>query len=382
MAEEQNDTGNQLGTEWHWQQWGTAWKGVGIYHVTMAVSSRQPLLGTLVIPDNDATQARVDLTGLGEKIKGCIREIPQRHPDVRILAIRMMPDHVHFVLYVTKEMQDSIKAVVRGFWQGAKKAGREHSLSISPHTMRGDEQCPIRGNEQRGKTLSIIPHTMREKEQSLPDPLFHEFPFIRPLSRKGQLDTMMRYVQMNPQRLATKRLMPGFFRVQMGIEIAGRTYSGVGNAILLQAVRYQPVHVRSVWVQDAEQHGYDLPLRNYMNGCVLAARKGTVMVSPFISPKEKQVMEVLLKEEHPFIYIADNGFREYYKPQDGLFDAVAAGRVLILSPWEYEEGKKHVTRAECVLMNQLAENICASSSFPPNAMRDIKQPTKEHKATN
>lgn len=34
-------------TIWHWQEAGTAWKGVGIYHVTLTIPSRQPLLGTL-----------------------------------------------------------------------------------------------------------------------------------------------------------------------------------------------------------------------------------------------------------------------------------------------------------------------------------------------
>ena len=48
------------------------------------------------------------------------------------------------------------------------------------------------------------------------------------------------------------------------------------------------------------------------------------------------------------IYIEDNGFRDYYKPYAGLFDSVAEGRVLILSPWDYDAGKKHVTRAEWV----------------------------------
>ena len=58
-----------------------------------------------------------------------------------------------------------------------------------------------------------------------------------------------------------------------------------------------------------------------------------------------KVMVVLLAEEHPIIYTADNGFGDYYKPSDGLFDSVAAGRVLILSPWEYDPSKRHVTRA-------------------------------------
>ena len=176
-----------------------------------------------------------------------------------------------------------------------------------------------------------------------------------------QLPTTIRYIDMNPQRLATKRLMPGYFRVQEDIEIAGRTYRGIGNAALLQAAKYAPVHVRRTMIDEA-MHGDNKRLRDYMNGCVVAARQGAVMVSPFISDKEKEVMIVLLAEEHPIIYIADNGFRDYYKPSDGLFDAVAAGRVLILSPWEYDPSKRHVTRPECVAMNQMAEEICHALS--------------------
>lgn len=94
-----------------------------------------------------------------------------------------------------------------------------------------------------------------------------------------------------------------------------------------------------------------------MNGCVLAARQGSVMVSPFISPDEKRVMNVLLKEQRPFILLTDNGFRDYYKPTDALYDAVAAGRVLILSPWPYDTSKRHISRADCIALNAMAEEI-------------------------
>lgn len=314
---------------WHWQEKGTAWKGVGIYHVTLIVPSREPLLGTLVIPDNDPKQARVDLSDFGIRIKTCVDEITLHHPEVRILQLRMMPDHLHVILYVTRVMPVGIKTVVRGLWQGAKRVGRELTTSINSNIIRDNERC---------------------------SPIFTERPFIRPMSHSGQLQAMINYVQMNPQRLATKRLMPGYFRVQEGIEIAGRTYAAVGNVALLQAERFAPVHVRHTMVE-AAMRGDDKALRDYMNGCVLAARKGTVMVSPFISEKEKEVMVVLLAEEHPLILLADNGFRDYYKPSAGLFDSVAAGKVLILSPWEYDPKKKHVSRADCVAMNKMAEEI-------------------------
>ncbi len=326
MAENDNN-------KWHWQERGTAWKGVGIYHVTLVVPSREPLLGELVIPEDNPRKARVERTEMGNAVVDCIWKVPKLHPEVRVISFDLMPDHIHTIWHVVRPMTIGIKTVVRGFWQGARKCGRAYSMSISPNN--------IRDNEHRQD-----------------DSIFTEMPFIRPLSRKGQLDSMIRYTWLNPQRLATKRLMPEYFRVQEGIEIAGRMYCGVGNAELLQREKYMPVHVRWTMVDEAE-HGDNKRLRDYMNGCVLAARNGAVMVSPFISKQEQAVMEVLLKEGLPFIYIADNGFRDYYKPQDSLFDAVARKQVLILSPWEYDPNKKHVSRAECVEMNKMAEEICA-----------------------
>ena len=51
---------------WHWQEPRTAWKGAGIYHITLTIPSREPLLGELVIPNNNPTQARVERTELGD----------------------------------------------------------------------------------------------------------------------------------------------------------------------------------------------------------------------------------------------------------------------------------------------------------------------------
>ena len=85
------------------------------------------------------------------------------------------------------------------------------------------------------------------------------------------------------------------------------------------------------------------------------------MVSPFISSKEKEVMSVLLGEKLPFILLSDNGFRDYYKPVDSLFDAVADGRVLILSPWTHDPNKRHISREDCVALNGMAEEICTLS---------------------
>ncbi len=407
--------------QWQWQEEGTSWKGVGIYHVTLTVPSREPLLGKLVIPNNDPVQARVERTELGAALLDCLRSVPTFHPEIQILQYSLMPDHLHSIWYVRRPMDESIRYAVQGFWRAVKKMGRAYSFlntglagramderAMGERTMderegmktglagramdeRGmdertmDERAGMktglagRGMDERtmderegmvnekGSLSSIAPADSRGNplRQLLGGdvysglaPVFTEVPFIRPLSRRGQLKTMIRYVRLNPQRLATKRLMPGFFRVQEGIEIAGRTYSGVGNVSLLHAERYAPVHVRHELV-DAAAQGNVEPLREYMNGCVVAARRGTVLVSPFISPKEKEVKAVLLSEKHPIIILTDNGFRDFYKPSDDIFDAVADGRVLVLSPWAYEAKKRHISRADCMALNAMAEQIAA-----------------------
>ena len=165
--------------KWHWQE-GRIWRGVGIYHVTMVVPSRRSLLGDLVIPNNDPEQAYVARKELGNRLVDELVHIHAYYPEILILQYCLMPDHLHAIIYVRHAMKKSINEVVRGFWQGAKKIARMSSLSVTSE-LNSDQI-----NEDYIKA----------------DPIFTEKPFIRPLSHKGQLQTMIRYVQMNPQRLA------------------------------------------------------------------------------------------------------------------------------------------------------------------------------------
>ena len=418
--------------KWQWQEPGTTWKGVGLYHITLTVTDRQPVLGTLVVPDNNPTKAYVKRSALGDALVDCLLSIQFHHPEVQVLHFCLMPDHLHAVLYVRRTMPKGIGALVRGFWQAAKKLGRAWSAAsfICPNGIRGnfqeegggnrgmqgggnnrgnfqEEGGGIRGMQGEGNNRGNFQEegggnrgmqgegnirgnfqeegggvrgmqgegSLREEKGWLEEVagrlrgqmgddayyqlpvIFNEMPFIRPMGHNTQLPNTIRYIDMNPQRLATKRLMPGYFRVQKGIVIGERSYDGVGNTALLMEESFETVHVRSAMV-DAAQHGEDLPLRNYMNSRVLMARKGVVMVSPFISTQEKRVMQVLLDEKRPFICLTNNGFRDYYKPTDVHFDACATGRLLILSPWPYDAGKRHISRAECVALNSMAEEIC------------------------
>ena len=335
---------------WQWQQPDTVWKGAGLYHVTMVVPSRQPLFGELVILDNDPLQAFVKRTDLGDAVVDRLLRIPEFYSEVQVLHFCLMPNHLHAILYVRRAMKKGISSVITGFWRAARTLGRAYSYLSSTVTPADD----------RFYTDPALLRTQIGNDAFYAlSPVFTDKPFLRPMSQYRQLPTAIRYLDMNPARLSTKRLKPGFFCVQHNVEINGRTYDAVGNIGVLMEQFRKPVHVRSMWVKDAAEHGYDQPLKDYKAACLDAASKGTVMVSPFISRDEQEVLHALLRDNRYIIYLSDNGFGNYFKPSDLLFDAVAAGRLLILSPWTHDPDKRTITRAECVALNQMAEEISA-----------------------
>ena len=109
--------------KWHWQESGKAWKGVGIYHVTMVVPSREPLLGRLIIQEDKPEKAYVERTELGEALLMCLRSIPEYHPEIQVLQYCLMPDHLHAIWYVRQSMPHGIRYVAQAFGRAAKKLG-------------------------------------------------------------------------------------------------------------------------------------------------------------------------------------------------------------------------------------------------------------------
>ena len=334
---------------WQWQQPDTVWKGAGLYHVTMVVPSRQPLFGELIIPDNDPMQAFVKRTNLGNAVVDRLLRIPEFYSEVQVLHFCLMPNHLHAILYVRRAMKKGISSVITGFWRAARTLGRAYSFALSS----------LADSSVYYTNPALLRTQIGNDAFYALSPVFTDKPFLRPMSQYRQLPTAIRYLDMNPARLATKRLKPGFFCVQHNVEINGRAYDAVGNIGVLMEQFRKPVHVRSMWVKDAAEHGYDQPLKDYKAACLEAASKGTVMVSPFISRDEQEVLHALIHDNRYIIYLSDNGFGNYFKPSDLLFDAVAAGRLLILSRWTYDPDKRTITRAECVALNQMAEEISA-----------------------
>lgn len=93
-----------------------------VYLITLTVKDRQPLLGTLVGGVDDA---QVEMSEIGRKVSELISGTPQYHPEIKIIAKQIMPDHVHFILHVTQTMSVTLGRCLWGLKQGCNKAWGE-----------------------------------------------------------------------------------------------------------------------------------------------------------------------------------------------------------------------------------------------------------------
>ncbi|MBQ8711719.1 MAG: hypothetical protein IJ551_02670 [Prevotella sp.] len=134
---------------WQWQEPGRAWKGVGLYHVTLTVTDRQPVLGRLITPEGNPVKARVVRTALGNALVECLMSIPRHHAEVQVLHFCLMPDHLHAVLYVRRTMPKGIRTVVRGVWQAAKKLGRACSQPGTSFVVPNDIREELKEGSRR-----------------------------------------------------------------------------------------------------------------------------------------------------------------------------------------------------------------------------------------
>ena len=125
--------------------------------------------------------------------------------------------------------------------------------------------------------------------------------------------------------------------------------SYVGCSALLSAERKLPLVC----------HRSDAPFFERQRDAVLrAAREGAVIVSAFVSPKEREIGRLLLMEQLPVIEVCDNGFGDRYKPSGKSCYGCAENRLVQISPWNYEYCRDlAVNREVCLVMNELARVI-------------------------
>ena len=368
-----------------------------VYLITLVLADRsRPLLGRLVIDepkelargragataaDPESVKAHVELSELGRLIEEHWRKIGEFTPEIKPLVLQLMPEHLHGVLWVRRNMKKPLGDALRGFKSGATKIYRAWlSGQVSPADGRAQ---PAAGD---GVALFAPGY--------VDDILFD----------KQAFENGSAYVLDNARRLAVKRLFPEFFKVlrdvgvnwrdapkdgnaQLGRASKGGRFAAIGNTFLLKRPTLLQVQCsRSDFgyrrarnakgalelVKDAKGNkvvDFSTAAFDEKLGDLLAAAKhGAVLVSPCVSDGEKEIAARAFAAGASVVTLQNKGFSPLYKPGGRLFERCAAGNLLMLAPaaWPYLPGEKRITRVEALTLNRIAQLICGGGAATIN----------------
>ena len=374
----------------HHRENGWDYRGRAIYHFTLPVEERYPLFGTL--DGESAETAFVRLNPYGRRVCQMLCGLAQFYAGkgfaLKVLAQKVMPDHVHLVIQVLEPLPQSIGAVVRGFKSGCTKVYKEMYSSGENATgvhrneerngegvhrkeerngegvhRNGEENAAeVHRNEERNaaevhrneERNAAEVHRNEERndedghEKAAEVPVqfarifagrgsiwqqdaayYHE----RILHAPGQLRRMIDYVKDNPRRLWIKSHNPELFKLHRRTEAAGLSFTSMGNHFLLDWPDKQMVEMsRSATKEEVQEQ---------LQSVLAAAHNGTITYTAAISKGEQLIARTLREQGYPLVVLLNDGFpkegsphERYYKPGGVYFEACSKGQLLLLEPTE------------------------------------------------
>ena len=100
-----------------------------MYMVTMVTEERKPLFGKVVgrseAVEPSAEVPHIELSPLGKTVEQIWQTIGSHHPEVKVVGLQMMPDHLHAILFVTEKMKRPLGKLLLGVKQVCNQAFRE-----------------------------------------------------------------------------------------------------------------------------------------------------------------------------------------------------------------------------------------------------------------
>ena len=311
-----------------------------IYLITVTTEGRQRLLGTLV--GDSAATAAIEPTPLGAYVTEAFRQTAAETTKktgcrIQVLHYQIMPDHFHGILYVRDTLPpDYALGKIVAAW----KSACSHALwaSFSSRNLSSEHGTKDFGSEHGTKA-----------------PLFSRGFNDRILFRKGQLKTWVAYLNDNPRRLWLKWHFPDRLRKVYDFSAGkkGHRYTAVGNTFLVTYPERLQVRCHRNLTEEQIQQEVEKYLKE--------AHRGTVLISPFISPAEKAVYEACYQEKLPMIHIVNRGLDgKFNYPSGRDLSGCSDGFMLVLAPYaDYssETAAARITRAQCLDMIAYAADL-------------------------
>ena len=345
MPPAQNDNANDedkaralfhpVDTTRHHREKGWDYRGRAIYHFTLPVEGRYPLFG--VIEGGSAETATVRLNAFGQRVCMLLRGLPQFYAEkgyaLKVLATRVMPDHIHLVIQVLEPLPRSIGTVVRGFksactsiykreyYRGGENAAKVHE-DENAAKVHEDENA-ANGTFMHFDRIFAVSSSIWQPDKAY----YHE----RILHAPGQLRHMIDYVKDNPRRLWLKKHNPTLFKLHRRTQAHGLLFTSLGNHFLLDWPDRQMVELsRNAPADEVEQR---------LGEALAAAKNGAITYTAAISKGEQLIARTLRQQGFPLVILLNDGFpkegsshERYFKPGGVYFEACAEGRLLLLEP--------------------------------------------------
>ena len=309
----------------HHREKGWDYRGRAIYHFTLPIEERYPLFG--VIEGGSAETAAVRLNAFGQRVCLLLRGLPQFYAKkgfaLKVLATRVMPDHIHLVIQVLEPLPRGIGAVVRGFKSACT------SIYKREYYKGGENAAKMHEDENANSTfvhfdrIFAVTSTIWQSDKAY----YHE----RILHAPGQLRHMIDYVKDNPRRLWLKKRHPDLFKIHRRTQTHGLLFTSLGNHFLLDWPDRQMVELsRNTPADEVEQR---------LAEALAAAQNGAITYTAAISKGEQLIARTLRQQGFPLVILLNDGFpkeglphERYFKPGGVYFEACAEGRLLLLEP--------------------------------------------------
>lgn len=395
----------------------------GIYHITFEVTESlgQPLgrvVGDIHQEDGQPNAPRVELSPVGQMVKEeLLKSIPTHYPMVEVQDYVIMPEHMHFIIEVHSPLVSRngktmpLGQVIGGFKKGcnrhywalthqeANQGKPDASNAYSPAPSAGAGFASPAGvgfaPSVGGGPLAVSPQAPTPQAPSkIPSsastgrtPLFaYGFTDVMPL-RRGQLDRQRRYIRQNPRSRLLRSSNPAWLKAQRGGIDTALTFSAlcgylkrecppslctpeVFTAIqnqLLMAERkitcdtYGDRSLLAHRLLPVICHRKDAARFSEQKvRCLAEADNGAILVSPRIAKGEQEIIDEAVSRRFPVVLIPDNGFAERFHPSEERLKLCAEGRLLLVTPWQYQYRPKKETISVpfCKTMNCVAQALC------------------------
>ena len=298
------------------------YKKPGIFMITMNKLQGVPPFSKLVKnpyePDKYKS-VRPDYSDIGFIIFKNLKNLKENNSGIIVRQYIIMPDHLHFILEITKELDTEVGNYLAIFKRNIFKEAIE--LKLMPSSLG----------------------TVFEKG-------FND----QYLRFDRSLDGFYQYIKKNPYNLWIRLQNPDFFRRKYGHKLFGVECDLYGNIQFLENPFIESVIVHRSDSAQIRKQKLELWRYTYQNGGIL--------IGAFISPHEREIFKEALSFGGKIIRISNRGFAKREKPSEGLLSYCEKGQLLIISPRidfiPYPE-RRPVRREECLFMNNLALRIAA-----------------------